>query len=93
MFAIAFDLVVAEMRRNHPINIASAYDDIAVTLARFNFRRIQGSVYVCETEDLANLFQAIAALKSMPWFPPSARDARAFRVEQWSDFTPLMKQP
>ena len=76
MFAIAFDLVVSETRRRHPKNVAQAYDDIAETVGRFGFRRIQGSVYVCDSEDLANLFQAIGALKSMHWFPPSVRDAR-----------------
>jgi virulence-associated protein VapD len=39
----------------------------------------------------ATLFAAITALKAMPWFPGSVRDIRAFRVEQWSDFTPTVK--
>lgn len=93
MFAIAFDLTVAETERRHAKGVAQAYADISVALSRFAFRRIQGSVYVCDSEDLANLFQAIAALKAMAWFPPSVRDLRAFRIEQWSDFTPLIKQP
>jgi virulence-associated protein VapD len=42
---------------------------------------------------MANLFQAISALKAMPWFPPCVRDIRAFRIEQWSDFTPVIKAP
>ena len=47
---------------------------------------------MCENEDMAHLFQAIMALKELPWFAPSVRDIRAFRIEQWSDFTPLIKQ-
>lgn len=35
---------------------------------------------------MAVLFTAIMALKGLPWFAPSVRDIRAFRVEQWSDF-------
>ena len=27
----------------------------------------------------------------MTWFPGSVRDIRAFRVEQWSDFTSLVR--
>ncbi|MDO6082441.1 virulence factor, partial [Neisseria gonorrhoeae] len=27
----------------------------------------------------------------LPWFPSSVRDIRAFRIEQWSDFTSLVK--
>jgi virulence-associated protein VapD len=39
--------------------------------------------------DLANLFGAIMALTALPWLPASVR---AFRVEQWSDFTGLVKE-
>jgi virulence-associated protein VapD len=37
------------------------------------------------------LFRAIQALMQLAWFPPSVRDIRAFRVEQWSDFTATVK--
>ena len=90
MFAIAFDLVVADTEKHHPIGVSQAYTDIANTLDRYGFRRIQ---YVSESEDLAGLFRAITALKALPWFPASVRDIRAFRIEQWSHFTPLMKDP
>jgi virulence-associated protein VapD len=93
MYAIAFDLTVAEAKMRHPKGVTAAYLEIAGTLETFGFRGIQGSVYVCESEDMANLFQAITALKALSWFPPSVRDIRAFRIEQWSDFTPLMKAP
>jgi virulence-associated protein VapD len=91
MFAIAFDLVVAETAQNHPKGVSQAYADIGVTLANFGFDRVQGSLYTTPSEDLANLFGAIAALKALPWLPGSVRDIRAFRVEQWSDFTKVVK--
>jgi virulence-associated protein VapD len=93
MFAIAFDLVVADTEKHHRKGISQAYTDIGSTLERFGFQRIQGSVYVTTSENMANLFQAILALKALPWFPASVRDIRAFRIEQWSDFTPFMKNP
>jgi virulence-associated protein VapD len=71
--------------------VSQAYADIAHTLAGFGFDRVQGSLYTTPSEDLANLFGAIMALKAMPWLPASVRDIRAFRVEQWSDFTCLVK--
>ncbi len=92
MFAIAFDLTVAEAERQHPKGYSQAYADIADTLRSFGFERVQGSVYVTEKEDMANLFSALLALRALPWFPATVRDIRAFRIEQWSDFTPLMKQ-
>jgi virulence-associated protein VapD len=91
MFAIAFDLVVAETATQHPKGVSQAYADIGATLPNFGFDRVQGSLYVTASEDLANLFAAITAMKSLPWLPKSVRDIRAFRVEQWSDFTKLVK--
>jgi virulence-associated protein VapD len=93
MFAIAFDLVVAETEKHHPVGVSQAYTDIANTLDRFGFRRVQGSVYVTDSDDMAGLFRAIMALKTLPWFPVAVRDIRAFRIEQWSDFTLLVKEP
>lgn len=91
MFAIAFDLVVAETQEHHPKGVAQAYSDIRTALAHHGFDWIQGSLYVSRNEDLAKLFAAITALKALPWFPASVRDLRAFRVEQWSDFTATVK--
>jgi virulence-associated protein VapD len=92
MFAVAFDLTVAETERHHPKGVSQAYTDIGAALGTFGFERIQGSLYVTENEDMANLFSALEALRSFDWFPHSVRDIRAFRLEQWSDFTPTMKR-
>ena len=82
MFAIAIELDVPG---------SQSHADIAKVLERFGFNWIQGSLYICDTEDMAILFQAIAALKALAWLPPSVRDLRAFRIEQWSDFTGVVK--
>jgi len=79
-------------RKHHPKGVPQAYADIGSTLKNFGFERIQGSVYVSQSEDLAQLFHAIDALKALPWFPRSVRDIRAFRIEQWSDFTAFIKE-
>lgn len=92
MFAVTFDLVVAETSQRHPTGVTQAYNDIASALEQFGFERIQGSVYVTKSEDMANLFQAIIALKALVWFSSSVRDIRAFRIEQWSDFTSIINK-
>lgn len=92
MFAIAFDLVVADTLAHHPKGVAQAYNDIGAILHRHGFERVQGSLYVTPKEDLAGLFRAVQALRTLPWFALSVRDIRAFRVEQWSDFTTLVKE-
>lgn len=91
MYAVAFDLVVSDTAQNHPKGVSQAYTDIGAVLNRFGFERVQGSLYISENEDMANLFLAIQALRAQPWFPLSVRDIRAFRVEQWSDFTSVVK--
>jgi virulence-associated protein VapD len=41
---------------------------------------------------MANLTKAMIKLKSITWFRVSVRDIRAFKVEDWSNFTEFMKE-
>jgi len=91
MYALAFDLVVADTEKHHPKGVTQAYTDIGSVLIELGFRRVQGSLYVTDNEDMAELFLAIQVLKAKAWFTKSVRDIRAFRIEQWSDFTALVK--
>lgn len=91
MYAIAFDLVVADTLIHHPRGVAQAYADISVVLEAYGFRRVQASLYVTDDENMANLFKSLQALRDNAWFPKSVRDIRAFRIEQWSDFTGVVK--
>jgi virulence-associated protein VapD len=91
MYAVAFDLTVVDAEKHHPKGVSQAYTEIGAILGEHGFRRVQGSLYVTDDEDMANLFLAIQALRARAWFPRSVRDIRAFRVEQWSDFTAVVK--
>jgi virulence-associated protein VapD len=91
MFAIAFDLTVADAEEHHPKGYQAAYLDIAKTLGACGFERIQGSVYVNKNDDMAELLTAVATLKSLPWFPKAVRDVRGFKMESWSNFTSFVK--
>jgi virulence-associated protein VapD len=93
MYAIAFDLTVKLLDQHHPKGYSAAYSDIQKALGSFGFKREQGSLYLTNNEDMANLFGAIQALKSMAWFPKCVTDIRAFKVEQWSDFTAFCQKP
>jgi virulence-associated protein VapD len=93
MYAIAFDLTVADAEQHHPKGVSQAYADIGATLNEHGFRRVQGSLYVTDNEDMATLFLAIQSLRMRVWFQKSVRDIRAFRIEQWSDFTAVVKAP
>ena len=92
MYALAFDLIVAKAEQHHPVGATRAYYDIRDMLTeRFGFEWTQGSLYILRNEDMSILFRAIQALMQLSWFSPSVRDIRAFRVEQWSDFTATVK--
>ena len=91
MFVIAFDLTIADVSEHHPRNSRQAYLDIERTLRKYGFERVQWSVFAAQSEDLTSLFGAIYALKALPWFGPSVKNIRAFRMEQGSDFTPIVK--
>ncbi len=91
MYAISFDLIVAETQKHHPNSVAQAYSEVETILGNYGFQRVQGSLYLTVNEDMSNLFLAIEALRARDWFPKSVRDIRAFRVEQWSDFTKMVK--
>ena len=85
------ELAISDTEKYHPKGISQAYIEIGATLAKYNFRRVQGSLYVTENEDMSELFGAIEDLKSKEWFRLSVRDIRAFKIEQWSNFTNRIK--
>lgn len=58
---------------------------------RYGFQKYSDTLYITDNEDMSNLFSAIYFLKSLSWFSLCVRDIRTFRIEQWSDFTPLIK--
>lgn len=68
-----------------------AYYEIKEILKTAGFEWIQGSTYLTRSEDLGNLFRAIEALKKIGWFRKSVRDIRGYKVENWSDFTNIVR--
>ena len=91
MYAIAFDMLVADLKEHYGEPYNNAYFEIKTVLREYEFFNTQGSVYLTEKNNMANLYCAIEALKKIDWFRKSVRDIRAFRVEDWSDFTAVIK--
>ena len=92
MFAIAFDMVIKDLKAFYGEPYNNAYYDISVVMEQYGFYRTQGSLYLTTNPDFTNMFRAMNALKKIDWFSKSVRDIRAFRVENWSDFTQFMKE-
>jgi virulence-associated protein VapD len=92
MFAISFDMVIVDLKKNYGEPYNNAYFEIGKALIKYEFYNTQGSVYLSQNSDMSNLFRAMNELKKIDWFKNSVRDIRAFRVEDWSDFTQFMKE-
>lgn len=94
MYAIAFDLKIDVLKAEYGEPYNRAYDEIRQELESIGFEWTQGSVYINPTSEnnLTNVYLAINKLSKIEWFKKSVRDIRAFKVEDWSDFTEIVKQ-
>lgn len=93
MYAISFDMEIAKLKDAYGDPYNHAYEEIRALLEKEGFLWKQGSLYVSENEQntLAQVYKAITCLSSIEWFKRSVRDIRAFKVEDWSDFTEIVK--
>lgn len=93
MYAIAFDLKIDDLKKNYGDPYNGAYDEIRQELEALGFEWTQGSVYINSdnTNSLTTVYKAINRLSQIGWFKKSVRDIRAFKVEDWSDFTEIVK--
>jgi virulence-associated protein VapD len=93
MYAIAFDMVVADLKIHYGDPYNGAYEDVRAELKKFGFENVQGSVYLYQSGDngIAVVYKAIHRLASIDWFKKSVQDIRVFKVEDWSDFTDIVK--
>ena len=93
MYAIAFDLEVSELKKHYGEPYDNAYFEIKIEMSKLGFDWTQGSVYLSSDNknNLAAVYKAINTLSQIEWFKKSVRDIRAFKVEDWSDFTEIVK--
>lgn len=82
MFAILIDIDAT----------AEQSEEIRNLMQRHGFVQQTGGFYLSKSDEITSLFYEINDLKATPWFTASVRDIRAFRVENWSDFTPKFKK-
>ena len=93
MYAIAFDLKIDDLIKTYGEPYNRAYDEIKQELEALGFDWTQGGVYmsVAKENTLTTVYKAINRLSAIDWFKKSVRDIRAFKVEDWSDFTDIVK--
>lgn len=93
MYAMAFDLRIEDLKEFYGDPYNNAYDEIRQELGEFGFEWTQGSLYInrSDIDSLATVYKAISRLSEIDWFKKSIRDIRVFKVEDWSDFTDIVK--
>jgi virulence-associated protein VapD len=91
MFAISFDMTISELKVHYGDPYNNAYYEIGKILEKNGFTWIQGSTYLTTSDDMSNLVKVIMDLSKIEWFKKSVRDIRGYKVENWSDFTNVVK--
>ncbi len=93
MYAIAFDMRIEDLKKHYGEPYNSAYDEIKREMDNLGFDWTQGSLYIAKEQEnnLTTVYKAINKLSKIKWFKKSVRDIRAFKVEDWSDFTNIVQ--
>lgn len=84
-------MVISQLKENYGEPYNNAYFEIKEVLRRNGFNWVQGSTYLSESNDLGNVIKAIMDLSKIDWFKKSVRDIRGYKVENWSNFTDIVK--
>lgn len=93
MYAIAFDLKIDDLKKNYGEPYNGAYDEVRQELKVLGFEQVQSNIYINSdtNNSLTGVYKAIDRLSQIDWFKQSVRDIRIFKVEDWSDFTEIVK--
>ena len=92
MFALSFDMVIEDLKVYYGEPYNNAYFEIRQIFKQNGFEWEQGGTYLTKSDDLSKMFGAIQSLSKIAWFKKSVRDIRGYKVENWSDFTDLIKK-
>ena len=94
MYAIVFDLKIDTLKKCYGDLYNKAYDEIGQELEQLGFEWMMGNLYINHSsrENLTHFYRAINRLSKINGFKESVRDIRAFKVEDWSDFTEIVKE-
>lgn len=84
-------MVISNLKKHYGEPYNNAYFEIKEVLRRNGFNWVQGSTYLTESDDLGSVIKAVMDLSKIDWFKKSVRDIRGYKVENWSDFTDIVK--
>ncbi|MDD1360189.1 virulence protein [Metamycoplasma hyosynoviae] len=92
MYGIVFYLNKAILKANYGENHHDAYEEIRDILRHYGFHWLSNSFYFSRSlNSIVQIYQAVKALKEIPWFVISLVSFHVFRMEDMSDFTEYLK--
>jgi virulence-associated protein VapD len=97
MYAVSFDIDIEKLKTIHPdpnkLKYGSSYREINEIMNDAGFLEKQDNFYISmlHRESLVYLYEVIHNLSKIEWFRESVKDIRAFKVEDWSNFTEVVK--
>jgi virulence-associated protein VapD len=97
LYAIAFDLVVEELRTHYSAaSPNNAYAEVRAILEDEGFAWRQGSVYFGDPARVSAVTCVLAAQRlatELPWFSQCVRDIRMLRIEENNDLAEALSLP
>lgn len=94
MYAIVFDLKKESLEQHFQDTYKTAFDEIAEELWQYGFEKSVGGIYINPSDQggLKDVYRAVNRLSKIDWFKKSLRDISVFKIEDWSDFTSIIKE-
>lgn len=90
MYGITFDLNTQDLQMFYSHTEQQAYEEIREILKNFGFEGV-GKAYISKSDNIADLFAALSALKRESWFSSSVHSIHSFYIAQWSDLTEFVR--
>ena len=93
MYGLVFYLNKAELKKGYGENHHDAYEEIRNILRQYGFHWLSNSFYFSRVlNSIVQIFQAVQALKQIPWFVSSLVSLHVFKMEDMSNFTSYIKE-
>ena len=93
MYGLVFYLNKAKLKKGYGENHHDAYEEIRNILRHYGFHWLSNSFYFSRVlNSIVQIFQAVQALKQIPWFVSSLVSLHVFKMEDMSNFTSYIKE-
>ncbi len=92
MYGLVFYLNKSILKAEYGENHHDAYEEVRDILRHYGFHWLSNSFYFSRSlNSILKIYQAVKALKELPWFVSSLVSIHVFKMEDMSDFTEYLK--